>query len=1400
MLLWLSALSLVRGQLYTESSTVSYAPTNDRELGETVAASGDTVVVGDGGHAGTHAYETNKSPAYVFARGVSGWTLQQTVTATGNCNVAIDGDTLAAGGNVYVRSGGTWTLQYEAWAENVDVAVQGDTVVVGRPYDRSQAYGYVEVLVRSGATWTRQAMFSSSSGELEEFGNRVALDGDTLIASTSLVGSPGPGRAYIYVRNGTTWTAQAVLSLPGGGTTLDVAVQGNTAVVSDPAHNRVGIFTRSGTSWTLAQTISQAPDGSSNFSFGGSVSLNGDVLAVGAGSVFYLYTHTSSGWVLSQTINGSLGPDLALANGGTVFVVGQPANYNSPNPVSGSATIYSVPAPPAPGSGWRDYDVGAVGVAGNSSNDGTTVTVRGSGADIWDRADQFHFRSETLTGDGSIIARVTSAGSSHPWAKAGLMFRESIAPSARSVLALVSPGAHLGTAVRATMGDFTTWQDAGWAAAPVWLKLVRAGNLFTSYASPDGNAWSSIGSASVVMPATIHVGLAVSSHDNAALDTATFTNVQLSRSGSASAPPAPATIAVTASGPNSLTVNWPDADNTETGFEVERAVSSGGFSLVATLAANTTQYADSGLVAGTTYSYRVRAFNAIGASGYSPVASAQATGSSSSSWTGQDIGNTGSVGSQSGIPPTVTMNAGGADIYGNADSFRALYTASTGDTTVVARVASMTNTHAWAKAGVMMRASLSPDAPNVAMLLTASNVCVFQARTSAGADTSTTSGGWFNAPYWVKLMRVGNTFTGYISPDGVTWQLVGTQDIVMPAQVTVALAGSSHTTAAQTVISFSNIAVTGGSTALAAPSHLVSSNVTANGAHLTWTDHSSDEDGFRIYAEDDTPHRGFVLVGSTAANVTSVDIGLQSNDHYYVVVASVRGTTESWSDAITVSTPPSPDAPPATPPHIAVDPDAPNSLRVSWEDVSTTETGFEIERSTGGSPFALVGTSGANVPAYSDAGLTAGTTYSYRVRAMNGTHASGYSPIGSSTAVARPNAPINLTLNGPTVTTLHLSWTDTSSNETGFQLRRSTAGVADVYFQLAPNTTSYTDAGLVAGTTYSYVIHAYTSFASADSNTVTGSTTGGGTPPPPSDWTGRDIGTGSAMGSNSGLPPAFTMNAGGADIYGTADGFRSMFRTGTGDLTVVARVASMTNTHPWAKAGVMIRASLGPDAPNAAMLLTASNVCVFQARTSAGADTTSTSGGWFNAPYWVKLTRMGNTFRGYISPDGTTWQLIDTQEIAMPAQVYVGVAGSSHNPGAMTTIAFDNVVVGNSAPPPPSPVAWTRVAWNSASSSAQVHEGGDAIIIRSMSGDIWDRSDSATFMYRPVTSDDMLAVRVDLVTVADSYSKAGLMFRGRLDAFSENVCVVVTANNGIFFSVRKSAGDVTTVVREVPGL
>jgi regulation of enolase protein 1 (concanavalin A-like superfamily) len=180
--------------------------------------------------------------------------------------------------------------------------------------------------------------------------------------------------------------------------------------------------------------------------------------------------------------------------------------------------------------------------------------------------------------------------------------------------------------------------------------------------------------------------------------------------------------------------------------------------------------------------------------------------------TSQDIGSVGLTGSSSLASGTWTLSGSGADIWGTADSFRFSHIGASGDLDLKVRVASQTNTNAWAKAGLMIRAHLGNRSPHVSIFSTPANGVAVQSRAAeAGTSTGTTAAS-AGQPRWLRLTRVGNLFTGYRSTDGTNWTVVGTRTIALPSSVLIGLAVTSHNNSALSTATFTDLNLVGGST------------------------------------------------------------------------------------------------------------------------------------------------------------------------------------------------------------------------------------------------------------------------------------------------------------------------------------------------------------------------------------------------------------------------------------------------------------------------------------------------------------------------------------------------------------------------------------------------------------
>lgn len=154
-----------------------------------------------------------------------------------------------------------------------------------------------------------------------------------------------------------------------------------------------------------------------------------------------------------------------------------------------------------------------------------------------------------------------------------------------------------------------------------------------------------------------------------------------------------------------------------------------------------------------------------------------------------------------------TTAASGADIWNNSDSFHYVYQPISGNVTITAQVTSLDATNPWAKAGVMIRDGLGADAKNAAIVVTPANGINFQRRiVTAGVSTNTQQAAT-TVPYWVRLVRSGNSITGFYSTNGSSWTQLASESISMTNQVYVGLAHTSHDVALTGLAKFANVSV-----------------------------------------------------------------------------------------------------------------------------------------------------------------------------------------------------------------------------------------------------------------------------------------------------------------------------------------------------------------------------------------------------------------------------------------------------------------------------------------------------------------------------------------------------------------------------------------------------------------
>lgn len=361
--------AIIAQQAYVKASN----PGADDRFGRSVAIDGDTMVIGAYGEASSAT----------------------TVNGSQTSNSAAE----AGAAYVFVRSGGTWVQQAYLKASNAGagdffggaVAISGNTIVVGaRREDSSNVTasnnsaveaGAAYVFVRSGTTWTQQALLkarnTNASSDVtagDEFGYWVDVDGDTVAVGARYEDgtASNSGAAYVFTRTGSTWAIQQRIKASNAGADDEfgaVALEGDTLAVGAPMEDgratnagAAYVFTRSGGVWTqqaiLRATVAQA---GAEDAFGEVVVISGDTIAVraaledgsangvggtvnnsalDAGAV-YVFTGSGATWstpVYLKASNSGVGDEFGrgLALDGDVLVVGAPFEDSNATGVNGT--------------------------------------------------------------------------------------------------------------------------------------------------------------------------------------------------------------------------------------------------------------------------------------------------------------------------------------------------------------------------------------------------------------------------------------------------------------------------------------------------------------------------------------------------------------------------------------------------------------------------------------------------------------------------------------------------------------------------------------------------------------------------------------------------------------------------------------------------------------------------------------------------------------------------------------------------------------------------------------------------------------------------------------------------------------------------------------------------------
>jgi fibronectin type 3 domain-containing protein/regulation of enolase protein 1 (concanavalin A-like superfamily) len=372
-----------------------------------------------------------------------------------------------------------------------------------------------------------------------------------------------------------------------------------------------------------------------------------------------------------------------------------------------------------------------------------------------------------------------------------------------------------------------------------------------------------------------------------------------------------------------------------------------------------------------------------------------------------------------------------------------------------------------------------------------------------------------------------------------------------------------------------------------------------------------------------------------------------------------------------------------------------SGVSLQWAPVQDSAlVGYDVYRSTSlTGTYALLNSAPITTTSYIDPATTSGSTYYYKVTALDSTFAAqSLAAISEATAlttsVTAPAAPANLTATG-IVGGITLAWSAVNDPTlAGYNVySSSSASGTFVLLNSSPITaTTYTDNAPAPGVTTYYQVTSIdaASGLSSSPSSVSGAALA------VSGLQSVDVGA-TPSGSTTVVTPGtgFDVTAGGPGIAANADGFRYIYQTQTGNFDVKVQVTSITVAGNYSTAGILARSTLTTTSPDVYMSASPVNYR-FKERSTVGGLNNIVVGPNTSFPNaWVRLSRVGNLFTGYYSTDGVNWTMLSSITLALPATLDLGL-GVASNVTTMTTTAqlrnYGNTV---SATPPAAPTNLT---------------------------------------------------------------------------------------------------------------
>lgn len=598
--------------------------------------------------------------------------------------------------------------------------------------------------------------------------------------------------------------------------------------------------------------------------------------------------------------------------------------------------------------------------------------------------------------------------------------------------------------------------------------------------------------------------------------------LRLSAAWALAVPPAlgpPTNLAASASSATAITLSWTDNSTGETGTKVERRVgASGTFSEIAEVGADVILYDDAGLSTGVTYCYRTRAYRSkrqsTDYSSYSSVACATTpappTAPSNASSTPMtvdriDVAWTDNSGTETGF--SIERRPGQSGTFAEVGQTGA-------NATSIASVGLVASTEYCHRVRAFGDGGFSSYS-NVTCATTSAAPSQLAAPSHVVATAST--------PQWVTVQWTDNSAdeAGFrvqrrLGQFGTFAQIaqLGANATGMLDQGIAPLTEYCYRVVAfnaQGMSDYSDVAcvttLAGATTAPAAPSDLAASMINETSIALAWTDNAGNENGFKVERREGAggSYVEIAQLGPNSRSYTSTGL-TPSTQYCYRVRAFIVGGSHSGYSNESCATSAGPAVPVTAPSGLTATSGGEQRIDLAWTDNSDDEDGFQIERRLGQSgTFSAIATGSANVVTYGDVGLTAGTEYCYRVRAVRGADLSSYTNVQCATTDSPPPppppaAPSDILAAAAAANRIDLTWTDNAGDETGFSIERrlgQSGSFAEVG-QAAANATSFANSGLEASTEYCYRLRAFNGGGYSSYSGIACATTPEPPPPPPS--------------------------------------------------------------------------------------------------------------------------------------------------------------------------------------------------------------------------------------------------------------------------------------------------------------